>query len=179
MTYNFILVLDGGSNDFDAIAETIYEVGCSDSTLSFRDAVAYLDFDRDADSFEEAVLSAINQVNSIEGISVRRVEPDDLVTAAEIARRIDKTREYVRLLYEGKRGPGNFPAPLSGVDKRSLIWSWATVSAWLLPLELVSKDAVVQARTIQALNIALTLSRDSELNSEVEHLSALLGKQIS
>ena len=43
---------------------------------------------------------------------------------AEIARRLGKTREYIRLLTEGKRGNGDFPSPIAGVSQKSLLWSW-------------------------------------------------------
>ncbi|PJA52400.1 MAG: hypothetical protein CO167_08980, partial [Candidatus Marinimicrobia bacterium CG_4_9_14_3_um_filter_48_9] len=59
------------------------------------------------------------------GIKVLRVEPGDAVTASEIAYRLNKSREYVRLLISGKRGKGNFPAPISGIDRPTQIFSWA------------------------------------------------------
>jgi hypothetical protein len=58
-------------------------------------------------------LAAVDQVESIQGLRVMRVEPDDIVTMAEIADRSDRTRESVRLLIAGQRGPGGFPRPMS------------------------------------------------------------------
>ena len=51
--------------------------------------VPYVDFDRDSDSFEEAVLTAIRDVERA-GLQVLRVEPDDFVSASEIARRTER-----------------------------------------------------------------------------------------
>jgi len=50
--------------------------------------------------------------------TVVRVEPDDLVSAAEIARRVGRSRESIRQLGGGLRGPGGFPAPLARIKDR-------------------------------------------------------------
>lgn len=47
---------------------------------------------REAPSFAAAVLSAVDQVESIQGLQVMRLEPDDIVTMAEIGDRLDRTR---------------------------------------------------------------------------------------
>jgi hypothetical protein len=39
----------------------------------------------------------------------------DLVSVRDIAQRVGRTRESVRLLVDGKRGPGNFPPPIGVV----------------------------------------------------------------
>ncbi|MFQ5845167.1 MAG: GTPase RsgA, partial [Planctomycetota bacterium] len=59
-----------------------------------------------------------------------RVEPDDLVTASEIARRARRSRQSIQQLVEGTRGPGGFPPPVSSLTKRSPIWRWAEVAQW-------------------------------------------------
>ncbi|GBF82702.1 hypothetical protein [Aphanothece sacrum] len=101
MTYNFTLVLSGinqVSEDLDAAIDAVFQAGCDDATLCFRDLIPYLEFDQEATSFREAVISAIHQVETINDvIKVERIEADDLVTASEIARRINKSREYIRL----------------------------------------------------------------------------------
>jgi DNA-binding IclR family transcriptional regulator len=48
----------------------------------------------------------------------------DLVSVSDIARRVSRTRESVRLLIDGKRGPGGFPAPLGTVGDGIRIWPW-------------------------------------------------------
>ena len=78
MTYNFILVLSGISQiseELDAVADAIFEAGCDDATLCFRDLIPYLEFDREATSFREAIISAIEQVEGInDTIKVARIE---------------------------------------------------------------------------------------------------------
>ena len=54
-----------------------------------------------------------------------RVDVADLVSAAEIARRLSLTRERVRQLAATE----TFPTPLGRIG-RSHIWRWADVERW-------------------------------------------------
>src|SRR5450830_805225 len=115
-TYTFTLVLYKSPDFTEEIAAALYSSGCDDALVSTHHGIPCLDFDRDAESFSHALLSAIRDVENCKlrrkaaGLRVRRVEPYDLVNAAEIARRAGISREYVRLLASGKRGFGGFPA---------------------------------------------------------------------
>jgi hypothetical protein len=156
-THSFTLVLSGISDPDARIEDALYEAGCDDALLAFRNEVAYLEFDREADTFEAAIVSAVRDAESAAGqITVSSVEPSDLVTASEIARRLDCTREYVRLLVQGKRGEGGFPAPLSGVTSTNLLWSWAAVLKWLSEHDrLTDESELTRAETICDINGAL------------------------
>jgi hypothetical protein len=131
-TWAFTLVLSGVRAVTDEIENALFEAGCDDALLCTRDGAIYLDFDREAPSFREAVLSAIADVEEAGiGARVARVEPDELVTMAEIARRSGRSRENIRQLVTGLRGPGDFPLPLASLKQRSPIWRWTDVSRWL------------------------------------------------
>jgi predicted DNA-binding transcriptional regulator AlpA len=95
------------------------------------------------------------------GLSVRLVEPDDLVTMADIAHRLGKSREYIRLLANGRKGRGLFPKPISHVSGRSKLWHWSDVAAWAGLADQVAEHA----RSIAAINAALELRR-AEPDSE-------------
>ncbi len=131
-TYSFVLVLREMSEGTGELEDALFEAGCDDALLGSRNGVVYLDFDREATTIENAMLSAIADVEST-GIGARvvRVEPGDLVTAAEIARRLGKSREIVRLWTEGTRGPGDFPKPTLGITGPVLLWRWVEVGRWL------------------------------------------------
>lgn len=103
--HEFTLVIDGDLAD-ETIARALFEAGCDDATFGVVDGVGYGEFLREAPSFAAAVLSAVDQVESIQGLQIVRVEPDDIVTMAQIGDRLDRTRESVRLLIAGQRGPG-------------------------------------------------------------------------
>ena len=160
-TYTFTLVLSGFTELREDVEDCLFESGCDDALLSFRDGVPYIDFDREAKSIREAILSAINNVEGADiGARVIRVEPDELVTASEIAERTGRTRESIRLLAAGKRGQGGFPPPLRGMKSRTRLWRWAEVALWLAEREGDLTDPLVdEAHTIAAINGALELRR--------------------
>jgi len=159
--YRFTLILDGVSEISTELEDALFEAGCDDALLGGRDGVLFLDFDRVGDSLEEVLVAAIRDVESISaGLSVDRIEPDDLVTIAEAAQRLGRTRESVRLWVAGKRGPGSFPTPVSGLQRRMRLWRWAEILSWAISNELVSESrSPVEADTIAAVNAALQLRR--------------------
>jgi hypothetical protein len=128
--FTFTLILSGVSEVTTELEEALFEAGCDDALLGSRDGVVFLDFDREARSFQEAVLSAIANAERA-GVSVQRIEPDELVTMSEIARRTGRTRESIRQLATGLRGPGLFPPPVANLRQRSPIWRWTEVASWL------------------------------------------------
>ena len=155
---NFVLVLSGVLEPDAKLEDALYEAGCDDAILAFRGGVGYLEFDRQAPSLGEAILSAIKDVEGADPrLKVVSVEPGDSVNASEIARRTQVTREYIRLLVEGKRGDGNFPAPQSGITSKTLVWSWAVVGRWMLERDLLDRSVVETAETIRDVNDALDL----------------------
>ncbi len=149
--YNFTLIIQG---DVGAKMDDLFEAGCDDATFGSVDGVHYGEFDREAVSFSEAVSSAIADVESVEGLRVRRVEPDDLVTAAEIATRLGRSRESVRLLTAGRRGIGDFPSPISHTRQRNRLWRWSEVACWAKEVE---DSEIAHARVVAATNAALEL----------------------
>jgi hypothetical protein len=131
-SYTFTLILAGIQEVTDEVEDALFEAGCDDALLGSRDGVVFLDFEREASSAREAVLSAIADVaKSGIGARVARVEPDEFVTMAEIARRANRSRENIRQLVAGLRGPGDFPPPVANLKQKSPIWRWADVEAWL------------------------------------------------
>ncbi|MEJ7639935.1 MAG: hypothetical protein WKF75_18685 [Singulisphaera sp.] len=178
-TYGFTLVLAGQTALTDEIADALHAAGCDDATLWGRGGVLFLDFDREAHSLREAITSAVTDVaRAGVGLRVVRVEPDELVTASEIARRIGKTKEAVRLYAVGRRGPGNFPPPFAGASQKTPLYRWSDIADWVQNHRAVvesgpkartkTKDladvgsealAPADARIIGAFNAVLDLSR--------------------
>jgi len=166
-TYTFTLVLNESPNFTEETAAALYSGSCDDALAGVRGGVPYLDFDREAKSFSDAILSAIRDVEKcklcgkVAGLRVRRVEPYDLVNASEIARRAGFSREYVRLLASGKRGPGKFPTPVCSCAGKAL-WSWTAVSAWLADCgKTKAEHPGVDMRDVELVNAMLT-TRDCE-----------------
>jgi len=151
--HEFTLVIDGDLTD-ESIAAALFEVGCDDATLGVSDGQGYGEFIREVSTLAEAVMSAIHQVESVASLRVMHLEPDDIVTMADIAERLERTRESVRLLIAGRRGPGHFPPPFSHSRERSRLWRWSDVAEWLGDIEPEEREA---ARFTAAVNAALEL----------------------
>jgi hypothetical protein len=151
--YEFTLMIEGDLVD-EAVARALFEVGCDDATFGVVDGMGYGDFAREASTFAEAVLEAISQVEMVDDLRVIRVEPDDIVTMSDIAERLDRTRESVRLLVAGRRGPGGFPSPISHAMERGRLWRWSDVALWHGQLE---PEEIEAARFTSAINAALEL----------------------
>ena len=168
-THEFSLILSGTPEMTDGVADALYGTGCDDALVSVQCGVPYVDFDRDAESFEEAVLTAIRDVERA-GVQVLRVEPDDLVSASEIARRTERTRESIRLLAQGERGRGGFPPPISGVLTKAPMWRWSEVARWFAEEEDQDSEAVRNATAIATINNVLDLRLHQIPKSTVDGL---------
>ncbi len=185
--HEFALILSGVPELTREVLDAFYEAGCDDALIGMRDGVAYAEFCREADSFREAVLSAIGDVESAGvGALVEHVEPDEFVSMSEIARRLDVTREGVRKWVAGQRGPGNFPPPVGGLTKHSPLWRWTDVVHWHQTkveaqtaaaesaAEPRDENAVVnQGPQVAVLNAVLDLRKRLTLNEAVQLLRRL------
>lgn len=160
-THNFTLVLTTRQVIDDEFAAALYEAGCDDATLSVRAGVPFLEFHRRAASFAAAVVSAFESVGKAElDIAIHHMEPSDLVSMAEIARRLSKSRECVRLWTQGKRGVAQFPPPVSGYATSQMTWSWADVVEVLAKYDKITDPSVIQrATSTRIINLALSAKR--------------------
>lgn len=157
--HTFTLLLVNEHELTTELEDALFEAGCDDGMLFSKNQVVYIKFDRDADSLEDAVVSAINDVESA-GFQVARVEPSDLVTSAEISRRANRSRQSVAQIIKGKRGKGGFPIPVAGVTSKTSVWSWAEVSNWLLKEEKIDDLFLIKkAEVIRDVNETLELRR--------------------
>jgi len=117
----------------DEQLDALFEAGCDDAAFSLeRDGTVLGFFDREAETQEDAVLSAIGDVEAAGiGARVLRVtRDDDWLTASEIATRVGRTRQSIGQLVRGDRGPGGFPAPVARHGLPNPLWSWSDVEAW-------------------------------------------------
>jgi hypothetical protein len=131
-----------------------------------RDGVGAVVVRRHASDLAEAVTSAVRDVESA-GLRPVRVATGDWVTLADVAARIGRSREIVRLWSIGRQGPGGFPPPLNpGCD--TSFYSWSEVAQWLrrrLGYELPDEEPV-----LVAMNLALQLRR---LASRITRMDAV------
>ena len=71
--YEFTLILEGPLELTEDIADKLFEAGCDDGTPGTCNGIFSIDFHRQAESFEEAIRSAIADVKSA-GYRAERVE---------------------------------------------------------------------------------------------------------
>lgn len=133
-TYTFTIVFSvPGAATLEPFLHRLADVGCNDAAFTDpgQDGTCSTEFDREERSFSRAVVTAIEDLRSaIPEVKVLRVEPDDLVTVSAIAARTGRTDESIRLLEQGRRGPGGFPAPLGHINEKTRVWRWADVADW-------------------------------------------------
>lgn len=181
--FEFTLVLDGVDEKTKNLEDKLFEAGCDDALINFRNGTVYLDFDREEDSLENAVLSAIQAVESCGlGAKVIRILPDDLVSISDIAKRLDKDRQLVSLWVKGerrdKRSP--FPAPVLKLSEKSPMWRWYSVVKWLNEQEIIQDNKILErAKFVENINAVLE-ERDPEIKKyrhtlldKLEHLQSL------
>ena len=84
-TFQFTLILSGVEEITSALADALYAATGGDIELNMRNNVAFVEFDRRAKTLQEAVTSAISQVECANvGVRVVRVESDVANTIARI-----------------------------------------------------------------------------------------------
>jgi hypothetical protein len=129
-------------------------------------------FSREADSLKDAILSAINDVRKAGvGADVLRVDYCNLVTQADIARKIGRSRQLVHQYMAGARGPGGFPGPACELYDGAWLWYWCEVAYWLWENDMIKQDVLNDANEVEAINRVLEMqdqkNRDAKLTAEI------------
>jgi hypothetical protein len=181
-TYSFVLHLEGQDVFRPEVIESLYASGCNDATFTSQSGRQFADFDREASSRTEAILSAIEAVETaVPGLVVVHVEPEDLVSASDIASRTGRSREGVSLLAEGQRGPATFPAPAARVGGKRLLWRWSEVAVWFDSYGGGPSEVTKEASVIPLINGALEVRRYAQTLGLFDQLrfSAWFARNIS
>lgn len=170
--HDFTLVLTGVNELTPDVENALFEAGCDDATLSARFGRVFLTFSRSAPSLKDAVLSAIRDVQKANiGADVLRVAGSDLVSQADIARKIGRSRQLVHQYLTGARGPGGFPPPASDTGEGAPLWYWREVARWLWQNDMIKQNVLREAQEVAVINSALELHRhrqfDPALTEEV------------
>ena len=154
--HEFTLLLDGVSEVNTGIEDALFEAGCDDATISVRFGRVYLTFSRTASSIKDAIISAIRDIRKANiNAVVLRVDVCDLVTQADIARRIGRSRQLVNQYLTGARGPGAFPAPACNITDGAPLWYWCEVADWLWQSNMIKESVLREAREVVAINRVL------------------------
>ncbi|MGI9276744.1 MAG: hypothetical protein ACR2PT_18105 [Endozoicomonas sp.] len=164
--FHFSLVLTEVGVTTPGLEDALFEVGCDDALVCFYNQSAYLVFDREAESLREAVASAVADVESSScGARVVSVDAGDLVGLSDIAELSGLTRQAVALLKDGKRGGGQFPAPVLRLEGRQPLWKWSQVAQWLVEQGRVGAELAENALVVDEFNQALELRNSGRMES--------------
>ena len=177
--HDFTLVLTGTSELSSAVEDALFEAGCDDATLSVRFGRMFLTFSRTAPTLKDAILSAIQNVKKAAiGASVLRVDECNLVTQADIARKIGRTRQLVHQYVTGQRGPGGFPPPVCHISDEAPLWAWCEVAYWLWQNNMIREDVRREAEQVAFVNTVLELQHQRELDPQLaEEVLQSIGSQ--
>ena len=155
-TFHFTLIVEGPDLQDESCIDALFEAGCDDAAIGRSDGVQFVDFDREAGSLDHAILSAVDDLEKLEGVEVVRIADAGLASLADIAARLDRTRESVRLLVSGARGPGGFPKPVTDPRGRFRLWRWSDVERWCVE-QLGASLPISQDEVTAAFSAALEL----------------------
>jgi hypothetical protein len=176
-TFRVVFAVPGADSlepHLDALVAAICDDGAFMGPAS--DGTFTAEFDREAPTFASAVVSALDAIRSAIPVArLLRVLPDDLVTIAAIAARTGRSDESVRLLHQGRRGPGGFPAPAGWVNEKSQIWRWTDVARWFADALGEPPAGAEHAPFLAAQNDALDLAaRADDLRERPQELAAVM-----
>jgi len=173
--YNFTLTLSGVTYETEGLEDALYESGCDDALICAYGNSVYVEFDREAESLDAAIASAVDNIESAGiGAIVESVD-SALVGLSDIAEIPEMSRQAIAMLKDGTRGSGDFPCPIQRIKGQSPLWDWADVAEWLLKNGRLKEDSnlVNNARVLSKWNLALRASASKDFQ-EVESIAVAL-----
>jgi hypothetical protein len=153
----FTLILQNVDLNTPNLEDSLFEAGCDDAIINFKNGTIYLDFDREGDDFEQAIISAIKDIESANiNASVTSVAPEHLVSSSDIADRVSLSKQALSLYILGKRGNNDFPKPILKIHNKSPLWRWSAVAEWFYRQGKIKDHQIIEhATTVEDINEAL------------------------
>jgi predicted DNA-binding transcriptional regulator AlpA len=177
----------GATEHGDHSVRAYEDPGLQDQGLSLPiddDGIFEAEFERTTPTFGEAVLSALADLQRVfPEADLVRVEPDDLVTISGIAERVGRSHESIRLLIDGKRGPGDFPQRAGTLGGKAQVWRWHEVVDWFeqkmkRPVP-DSENAAFLAMINDLLRVRLAAPRVIDNRETATAMAALLPQELA
>lgn len=149
-TYDFAFVLDADPHD-ETVEDKFLCEPFDDATLILQNGALALSFDRTDKTYKDAVLSAYADIKAAD-IGIISFDPDYLVTASEIAKRVNLSRAVISK-YTHPELDNGFPAPVRGVLSNRPVYDWVSVSEWFLKREQIDVSEYRHAVVSRIMNI--------------------------
>lgn len=86
-THHFTLIIEGPDMQEEAIIDALFENGCDDGTIGRSEGIQFIEFDREAASFVEAVQCAIDDIKRIPELKVVQINGADIREASKLIKR--------------------------------------------------------------------------------------------
>ncbi|GAA6199212.1 hypothetical protein [Aquicoccus sp. SU-CL01552] len=153
-TYDFTFIVGADPRD-ESFEDVFIEAGCDDATFILRRGALAVSFDREGETYKDAVLSAYQDIKST-GVEIIRFEPDFLVSAPEIAERAKLSRAAVDNYAKGQRRDG-FPLPDARFNAKSPLWDWVDVSEWLCRNNMLDESEYRHALVSRVINLGVQI----------------------
>ncbi len=167
-SYEFTLILKNIDENTPDLEDSLYEAGCDDALINFRNGAVYLDFEREASSIEDAVISAIKNVESSTiDAEVASVAPENLVTESEIAKRLNKNRQIISLWIKGERRKA-FPHPVMRLSEKSPLWNWNEIVIWVYNNKIINDKELIEKALFFA-NINAVIEERDKKTRKIRH----------
>ncbi|MDX1556400.1 MAG: hypothetical protein R3212_10270 [Xanthomonadales bacterium] len=181
--FNFQIFCHDADTSDESFLDRLYEAGCDDATVFFKDGYVCLDFARECECAEQAVVTAIRDYQAAGiGGTVIRIEPEDLASLSEIAKRVGVTRASLQKYARGHSKIGSdFPRPAANISQpRRELYSTAEVMRWMVARNRIGlpPESLELADTIERSNRALLIAKSSR-DQTVSRLVAQLSKSQS
>ena len=173
--FNFSLTLSGVTCGTEGLEDALYASGCDDALICTYGNSVYLTFDRIAETLNDAIASAVNNIESAGVGAIVQSVDSALVGLSDIAEMTDLSRQAIAMLKDGTRGGGDFPCPIQRITGQSPLWEWADVANWLASNGRLKEgsELVVNARVLSKWNMVLRSSASKDFE-EIESLAASL-----
>ena len=84
-TFHFTLIVEGPDLQDGPCIDALFEAGCDDAAIGRSDGIQFADFDREAMTLDRAILSAVDDMEKLEGVEVVRIADAGLASLADIA----------------------------------------------------------------------------------------------
>ncbi len=168
--YEFTLVLSDDASLTEELESALYGGKCDDCLISSIAGRIVLTFTRPAGSIKDAIVSAIAdfRASAVEA-DILFVDECNLVTQAEIARKVDKSRQWIHQL----KNTDGFPPPVCEITEGTPLWYWCEVVEWLRANDMVDDEVVRDAHEVALINSAL------DFHHQRKHLPELADEMVA
>jgi hypothetical protein len=160
MIFEFTLNIAGvaihSNEDLECVSDALYGGACADAFIGSVDEAMFIEFEREAESLQAAIIQAIKDVESTSGFELVVKSIDgDYVSLGEAANYLGVKKSTLSKYKKGNFGGGGFPSPARKASKKDPLWQLWEIAEWLYSKGKVDREALNGAKTISVINSIL------------------------